>query len=114
MQTCKFQPKFLFINSSVRSLLPVSCLLHVQSDLIEARGIACARELLLVNSVDEGNTDEVFDEADADASGAVDVRELAHALAKWLLLVTSPEAPLAVAKKLAMDLFIIFDTDPIK
>lgn len=86
----------------------------MQEELIQARGIACAREVILVQSVDEGNAEDVFNKADEDAGGSMDVRELAHAVAKWLLLVASPQAPLAVAKNLAMDFFILFNEDPLK
>jgi hypothetical protein len=87
---------------------------HLQADLIRARAVACAREMLLVESVEQGDAEGVFAAVDEDGNGVVDVRELSHALAKWLLLVASPEAPLSVGKDLAMDMFIIFDADPIK
>ncbi|KAK9908070.1 hypothetical protein WJX75_002406 [Coccomyxa subellipsoidea] len=81
---------------------------------IEARGIACAREMLLIQTVEEGDTEGVFTAVDTDGNARVDLRELATALAKWTLLVTKPESPLAAAKNLALDLYMIFNVDPLE
>ncbi len=88
--------------------------LHAQASQIEARGIACARELMLIQTVDDGDTEGVFNAVDADGNARVDLRELALALSKWTLLVTRPESPLAAAKNLALDLFMIFGVDPLE
>lgn len=86
----------------------------MQGSQIEARGIACAREMLLIQSVEEGDTEGVFAAVDTDGNARVDMRELATALAKWTLLVTKPESPLAAAKNLALDLYMIFNVDPLE
>jgi hypothetical protein len=99
--------KYLPVVYSVR-------LSHVQGSQIEARGIACAQELLLIQSVEQGDTEGVFAAVDTDGNARVDLRELATALAKWTLLVTKPESPLAAAKNLALDLYMIFDVDPLE
>ncbi|BDA45131.1 hypothetical protein COCOBI_06-6110 [Coccomyxa sp. Obi] len=88
-----------------------------QQDLaaqIEARGIACARELLLIQSVEDVDTEGVFNAVDSNGNALIDLRELANALSKWTLLVATPDAPLGAAKNLALDLYLIFGVDPLQ
>lgn len=62
------------------------------------------------------DTKEVFKAVDTDGNASIDLREMATALAKWMLelLSTTPDAPLATAKNLALDLYIIFGIDPLQ
>ncbi len=71
---------------------------------------------MLIESVEGADTEAVFKAVDTDLNARVDLRELATALAKWMLALfsTTPDAPLATAKNLALDLYIIFDVDPLQ
>ncbi|CAL8469111.1 g8652 [Coccomyxa elongata] len=92
--------------------------LQYSASQIEARGIACARELLLIQlfkqSVENADTVGLFTAVDADGNAFIDLHELAVALSSWTKLVATPDAPLAAAKNLALDLYLIFGVDPLQ